>query len=157
MEQTNAIRYDIKVFLASDTAAAARPFHRADGSEDVGSICEYEEFVINVFAALDFHEFESDDERTGDEGETAYHITAHRQGESNDPDIECEVHIKVSPSETGGLTRPQSKAKDTWRLQSITINGAAFESYDDAIDSLFDKLIPEALRSFGIQPADKND
>lgn len=138
------IRYDVEVQFVSECLTASKPLLKEDGTIDQAAMAEYEEFVLNTAAVLDEHEFVILEEREIPGNETSYCISAYKQTDSAAEDIKCVFFIRASAgdkSETDCPKKPVSKQKRVWRLQSIVVNGEAFDSYDDALDGIGKKLI----------------
>lgn len=154
--KTKVIRYDIEVNLVTDLFAAISPIHREDGSIDELAYSEYQEFVFNVYSALDENEFEVIEIEDSTRSDTSYYFTAYRKSESSDNSIKCLFFIRISDhnipkeSEEGRrryyknkaeeLKQPKTKKKQTWNLKDIIVNGSTYDSYEAALKGVGDRL-----------------
>lgn len=153
---TKIITYNVEVQLVSEVEAAINPIQKEDGSIDQAALAEYQEFLINVLAVLDEHEFEIIEDHESPRSETSYYISAFKKSESTSDNIKCVFFIRVSDhvlnkdtnqlrseyykSEAERLKQPKSKKKQTWRLKNIVVNGDTFDSYDAAIEEIGKRL-----------------
>ena len=149
MSETKVIQFNIKINMVSSIKASVLPMYKENGSLDEGALAEYQEFVINNFAVLDGQEFEDADEETGWKSESTFCITACKKMESTGTDIKCAIFINVAnyplpegleKSEIEKLKQGSYK-KQIWWVKNVVINGDVFNSYDEALDGLEEKLM----------------
>ena len=150
------IRFDIEVNLISDVSAAIKPIRREDGSTDSTALAEYQEFLINVLSVIDENDFEVIEDTESPFSATSYYITTYKKSESTMDSIKCIIFIRISDhnlseethkqrvnyykSKADILKQPKSKKKQTWRFKNIVVNNETFDSYEDALDEIDNKL-----------------
>ena len=108
--------------------------------------------MINNFAVLYGQEFEDVDEETGWKSETSYEIAAYREAESTGTNIKCIIFMRIldnplpeglekDKSKREMSEQPKPKKIQRWKVKSVSINGDAYDSYDEVLDGLEEKLV----------------
>lgn len=132
-------RYHIAIHLVSNVTDISSILKETD--LDQGALGEYQEFLLNIFAVLDEHEFEVSYDESGYRSESIYCITAFKSSESTAEDFRCRISIRIfgeySPTAfEAARLKQSSRKKQTWRLKNITVNGEAFAGYYEALEGI---------------------
>ena len=151
------IRFNIDVeFSTSIYSSKIPPIYKDDGSIDQAAFAEYEEFIINVFSILDEVGYDVIEEHESSKSKISYYLSSYKKSESNKSDIKCIIFIRISDHQlreaskksrtnyykqlADDMKQPKYKSKQVWRFKNIVVNGDTFESYEDALEFLKQKL-----------------
>ena len=136
-------------------ASTIKPLYREDGTPDIGSISEYEEFIVNALEIFDRHDFEIIEEAESDRSHSIY-FSFVKHDDLEDKNYKYVLFVKVSDHEISEsskkgrqryysdqadkLKQPVSKKKQTWKFKDIIVNKQIFSSYEEALEEVEKRL-----------------
>lgn len=132
--------HHIEIHLVSNAPGISPVLKEAD-LEHTGTLDEYQEFKMNLFAVLDEQEFEVLDEGTGYQSEGCYCIAAVKEPGSTAEAPPCIISVRISGTYSpeafeAAKARGSLHKKQTLRLEKITVNGKSFTGYYEALEGI---------------------
>lgn len=137
------------------SATEIEPLKNPDGSWDQRALDLYEEFIINALEVFGEFDFEVLEERESPYSKSVYYSLVKEQDLQN-YDYKYILFIRISDHENNKDTKAQKKAyydkhadelkqpvtksKQTWKLKEITVNKNTYDSYEDALEDIRNRL-----------------
>lgn len=145
-------------YSANDLAASTIvPIHNKRCQLDEQAMAQWNNFIDNVLATLDYYDFDVvDNHKSNHEGSASYYISFYPTNSKGKIISKYLINFRISDHFIPNLNKKstgyyrklaqnnsRTEGKQRWKLEALIVNDRTFESYDDALDYLdttFSKL-----------------